>query len=197
MTLGGRRRSGSTGREIQAEIWGPGGSRGGQACGALRASCSQKKAVGLPCPPVVTGRQVQSQAPSQCPRPGLTGFSALRTELPLPPTRPSIHASVPHQPHPHPYTGTAATTRLGVLQQLWEVSPGQAILWTQRGEVVAPGGAWLRGPQTSSGISCDLSLTLSLAAPFLPEQSPVSGQTSTANQRGILFLLYSQTKTLI
>lgn len=97
---------------------------------------------------------------------------------------------------PHPYTGTAATTRLGVLQQLWEVSPGQAILWTQRGEVVAPGGAWLRGPQTSSGISCDLSLTLSLAAPFLPEQSPVSCQTSTANQRGILFLLYSQTKTL-
>lgn len=195
MTLGVRRRSGSTGREIQAEIWGPGESWGGQACGALRASCSQKEAVGLPCPPVVTGRQVQSQAPSQCPRPGLT-VQCAQDRAPSPPDS-SICPCIRPPPAPsHPYTATAATAPLGVLQQLWEVSPGRAILWTQRGEVVAPGGAWLRGPPTSSGISCDLSLTLSLAAPFLPEQSPVSSHTSTANQRGILFLLYSETKTL-
>lgn len=109
------------------------GDQAGAGAGRHVASCSQKEAVGLPCPAVVPGRQVQSQAPSRCPCTGLTGFSA-QDRAASPPTHPSVCASAPPPP---PCTGTAAPAPLGALQQLWGVSPGQAVLWTRCGEVVA------------------------------------------------------------
>ena len=165
------------------------GDQAGAGAGRHVASCSQKEAVGLPCPAVVTGMQVQSQAPSQCPRTGLTGFSAQdRAASPL--THPSVCASAPAL-HWHSSPRTFGGLAAAVGSVSWPSRP-LGSMWEAGGR-----GARLRGLQTSSGISCDLSLTLSLAAPFFPKQSPVSSHTSPANQRGILFLLYSsQTKTL-
>lgn len=154
------------------------GDQAGAGAGRHVASCSQKEAVGLPCPAVVPGRQVQNQAPSRCPCTGLTGFSA-QDRAASPPTHPSVCASAPPPPpalhwHSSPRTFGGLAAAVGSVS--WPSRPLDS-MWGGGGC-----GARLRGLQTSSGISCDLSLTLSLAAPFLPEQSPVSSHTSPANQ---------------
>ena len=160
---------------------------------ALRGLCQLWKRSRLPAPPSSPlGIQCSthpSQAPSQCPRTGLTGFSAQdRAASPL--THPSVCASAPAL-HWHSSPRTFGGLAAAVGSVSWPSRP-LGSMWEGGGR-----GARLRGLQTSSGISCDLSLTLSLAAPFFPKQSPVSSHTSPANQRGILFLLYSsQTKTL-
>lgn len=132
------------------------------AAGALGVGCpvgfmQQREAAGHLRQPVVTWRQVRSQAPSPLWLQDSPEFTSLRGELPLPQLlRLSVRPSLPA-----PCSGRAATTPLRVLQRPWGGSAVRAAPQPRRGEVVAvslaPGASDLSlSLHPAAGCSCPL-----------------------------------------